>query len=284
MNRQQKGLQDDAGQYVDQAFGLKDLGTLGCGYLTKPACLQIGQKPFGTKPGAFIEEFTHRMLDQIGPWERDDFPKKMWKWRVKSGSGEKAKPSKKNNSLEVTLERAIFGAQSGDAITYQVAATSGYSGAFSSPRHAIDLVERHSPTGYEFIELKWPRSDKTPETPLSAAMELLRYFAAFVAAQNYLRASPVSLRDNHVLRAKQLKLKLTVLGPQRFYEGYELSKLQQFLDEGLKHYGKERDWELSFAFSAFDRDFEWCVGGDAEKALTAYNERSYLFGEAWPKR
>lgn len=143
----------------------------------------------------------------------------------------------------------------------------------------------YSPASFEFIELKMPRGVKTSETPFAAATELLRYFAAFVAAQDYLskpenKHPRTELQKDHVLRATQLKL--TVLGPRHFYKGYKLSKVQRFLQDGLALYGKGRGWTLSFSFSAFSSNFEWSPSeGNPQQALDAYNAREFLFGEEW---
>lgn len=283
MSRVKKGWEDATGKYVDTSFGLRGRGTPGCRYLTKTACQQIDEASFNKKPHEFIESFVELMLGQIGSWiHKDEFPKNMWQWRK-----DPQPVGKGNKSLEVKLERAIVSAAGCDRMTYQLAATSGYKGPFSSPRHAIDLVEHHSPTSFEFIELKCPRGADTSETPFAAAVELLRYFAAFVAAQNYL-SSPENkhlrgrLGQGHVLNAKQLKL--TVLGPRHFYDVYSLyslSKIQRFFKDGLDLYGKRRDWTVSFLFSAFPSSFDWPPKENPGQALKAYNERDFLLDGKW---
>lgn len=273
--RGEKGSADKIGMYVDESFGLDSRGTLGCRYLTKTASRQICERDrFSIEPDEFIHGFVTRMLVQIGDWAREEFPKQMWKWR------EAPLPirEKKNESPEVTLERAIVRAAGRDNIVNQLAVTSGYSGPFSGSRHAIDLAEKHSATSFEFIELKWPRRGvKTSETPFAAAIELLRYFAAFVAAQDHMSKSAskhprTKLEQGHVLLAKQLRL--TVLGPRHFYEGYSLSKVQEFLQAGLALYGKRKGWTIAFSFSAFPVGFDWHANGKPDQeALQAYNAR-----------
>ncbi len=139
-------------------------------------------------------------------------------------------------------------------------------------RNAIDLVCRTARGIYDFVELKFPKPGSTSETPLNAAMEILKNGVLYMFTRRHLidleaqgykprleedqELTCVDARE--ILEAKSVTL--CVLAPRYFYDAYDLAWLEDELNRGIKdHLIKQPvdGLEIGFRFEYLpDKPFE----------------------------
>jgi hypothetical protein len=144
-----------------------------------------------------------------------------------------------NNNPETVLEKAIAVAclKSGrNDWANQIPVASGLMHPSSDRRCAIDLVHQRSVGHFEFIELK-----VGSDTPLYAAIELIRYVSAWLLARGDRPIRSGALLDAH-------RIDCRVLAPANYYKGLDVGELGQFLHRELDQLGLEHGAALTFAF------------------------------------
>jgi hypothetical protein len=230
--------------FVDTAFGFRDadFGTFGARYSSRTGTRRICRQIDWRNPNAFIRGVIDAALVDLGQWSaRDPFPGANWELRTRPPH-----ISDDERRDEVGLERAIvrFAQAQGIAnVFYQIPATSGFSG--SGSRCAIDLAHEHD-GAYELIELKAPKGMGSPP---AAAIQILRYFAAFLDARERLQGTAFM---RPILAAPSIRL--CVLGPRDFYGDLDLAGFERFLNDGLSSLGRQVGLTLSFKFQLFPQD------------------------------
>ena len=160
----------------------------------------------------------------------------------------------KNKKPEEVLERAIAVlAKLGDLPEWcnQVPVASGLVNQYSDKRAAVDLVRMHGNNTAELIELKW-KSD----TPLFALFEVLDYGLVLLLSRR--NAEKLGYRDRDLKLIDALVVKLAVLAPSQYYDGYDCRKYAGVVNEGLRQL---RDThpdlpEMSFRFLRFPSWFD----------------------------
>ena len=178
--------------------------------------------------------------------------------------------SSANKSSEVTLERALVAAncrRGREDWANQVPIVSGLGGPRAGKRRAIDLVHMKSPAECEFVELK-----VASDTPLFAASEIVLYGLLWLLARR--GQSHLSMSPSPLLAASSLRL--SVLAPQQFYRGSDISAISRFFGTDLSALGKANGVALSFAFTAFPEDFCWPNAGDDSWLHRQLDERRVL--------
>ena len=168
-------------------------------------------------------------------------------WRLDDPRIELAKG---NVSPEVCLERAIVRTMSAlepmrISWANQVPIASGLVHATADRSRKIDLVHTLGGDTFEFIELK-VKSD----TPLYAAMEILKYALVYAFCRHDSRVPQSIFRHRELLEAKRIHLR--VLAPAAYYRSYDLSWLEASLNEGLAAFAvaERLTFVLDFAFEA----------------------------------
>jgi hypothetical protein len=119
---------------------------------------------------------------------------------------------------------------------------SGLVGPASNKRAAVDLVYREDPTTYSLIELK-----VDSDNPLFAAIEIL------ISRANQ-DSLGYDLEDQPVLGANNVTL--SVLAPERFFDGMDLPALATVLNRGLAEFGKQHGLVLAFEFCQLGTDID----------------------------
>jgi hypothetical protein len=138
-------------------------------------------------------------------------------------------------------------------------------------RNAIDLVCRTARGAYDFVELKFPKRSGSSETPLNAAVEILKNGVLYLFTRRHLadlerqgyrpqlgkdqKLSGIDARE--ILEANRVTL--CVLAPRYFYDAYDLAWLEDELNQGLKdHLTQPIDGlEMRFCFEYLpDKPFE----------------------------
>jgi hypothetical protein len=165
-------------------------------------------------------------------------------WRLKSNPD----IAENNNSEEVFLERAIVRIMNllqpePECWFNQVPVASGLVHPTADHGRNIDLVHRLGDKAFELIELK-VRSD----TPLFAAMEILKYGLVYVFCRHCDLISQSIFKHRRLLEAERIHLR--VLAPAAYYKMYDLSWLESSLNEGLAEFSVQRGlpFGLDFAF------------------------------------
>lgn len=173
-----------------------------------------------------IKQIRNNLRDSGEDWERTS--KQNWReGKINS------KISSENDSKEVKLERAIAkmleNAKRKDWWN-QMPIASGLIASDNDRRRAIDLVHSYGDSkSYDFVELK---IDRYPDnTPLFALMEILLYGLVYLVLRKERKWLPECFRDVPVFTATNVRL--IVLAPEKFYEGYELGWLENGLTEAL---------------------------------------------------
>lgn len=182
-----------------------------------------------------IEQIRNNLRDSGEDWERTS----KQNWRGEGNINSKISP--KNDSKEVKLERAIAKMLENTKRKdwwNQMPIASGLIDSDNDRRRAIDLVHSYGDSkSYDFVELK---IDRYPDnTPLFALMEILLYGLVYLVLRKERKWLPKNFRDVPVFTATNIRL--IVLAPGKFYEGYELGWLGKGLTEALgKVVGSER--------------------------------------------
>lgn len=165
-----------------------------------------------------------------------------WRW-----PGLQTEIAGHNPSPEVILERAI--AKAADEFApkvwgNQIPVASGLIAGAGDRRRAIDLVRQHADGHFEFIELKI-----ASDTPLYAAIEILGYGCLWLLAR-----ADQPARSSALLAASAIDL--SILAPNAFYAGRDLTGLERAIDEGIRDLGAELGVEMSFRFLVLDPDID----------------------------
>ena len=175
-------------------------------------------------PPRFTEEIVSSLFKQIeGNW-RGRFPSpKNCNCRLRRRTGIRDK----NYSLEKVLEYAIATlAELRDLPEWhnQIPVASGLVGQYSDRHANIDLVRMHGNNTAELIELKW-KSD----TPLYALFQILRYGLALLFSR--INAEKFGYRGRLI---EAPVVKLAVLAPSQYYDGYDCRKYADVVNNGLQ--------------------------------------------------
>ena len=186
-----------------------------------------------------------------------------------------------NETPEVTLQRTFMNAVNDEDWANEVPVASGVAGTGSD---SVDLVLR-SDSEYSMIELKWPGEGVRTETPLKAAIQVLRYGLAYVFSRLNLDALRYDARRQPILAASHVHLRL--LAPARFYAPFIedsgwLQRLENSLNEGIGTIVQEKTFAMTFAFEKFPEEFNWNPARMNEeeiqnKVVEAFANRQRLF-------
>jgi hypothetical protein len=221
---EEKSILKGVNDLIDSELDLKDIGEAphhrhktSCDRLTKPPMTGIALD--------LIAKIYEKVEDN---WVSDYHMPSEENWRF-----EKNKRIDGDNGPEVRLERAIVNIPDEiwpDAKCWvnQVPVASGLVDPHADGSRKIDLVHKCG-DAYEFIELKIDS-----DTPLYAAMEVLKYGVLYIFCRQDGRVSPhihIHEKEN-LLQAK--KIHLRVLAPAKYYEKYDLSGLET-LETSIKN-------------------------------------------------
>lgn len=236
----EKGILKDVNGLIDSALGL-EIGKTPR-HENKTSCRQLTKSPLtGFDASVLIEN----ICNQIGKnWDTSKYHKgSKENWRLEKQKGISAK----NKSPEVSLERAIVSIPAEiwpDAANWfnQVPVASGLVDSHEGGRK-IDLVHDCGDRAYEFIELKVGSN-----TPLYAAMEILKCGVLYIFCRQDKRVSKFVDRKGKLLQAE--KIQLRVLAPAKYYVKYDLSWLETSLTGGLAKFLTHRKF-------AFEMDFRF---------------------------
>lgn len=233
-----KGVDD----LIDSALRLKGVGKApqhkhqtSCRQLTKSAIT-------GFDASGLIAEIYEKVRQNWDNSKSHSPSKENWRFEKQKYIGDK------NQSREVILERAIVNIPEEiwpDAACWvnQVPVASGLVGSDADRRRSIDLVHKCGDKAYEFIELK-----VGSDTPLYAAMEILKYGVLYIFCRQDERVSKYVDRKRKLLQAE--KIHLRVLAPVKYYEKYDLSWLEKCIKNGLADFLAQRKF-------AFEMDFKF---------------------------
>lgn len=238
-----RGIFEGVDELIDVALRVKDFGKPPH-HKHETSCKHAQSKIADFGATALIAD----IYDQIGTnWEASKYNKASKEnWRFE----QQRAIVKTNESKEVILERAIVNVSAEvwpdvkDWVN-QVPVASGLVSASADRRRAIDLVHKCGPAAYEFVELKIDS-----DTPLYAAMEILKYGVLYIFCRQDeregKRVSDYIDRTKQLLRAQNIHLQ--VLAPAKYYEKYDLSRLERSLAEGLANFLKHRKFEFEMDF------------------------------------
>jgi hypothetical protein len=178
-----KSILKDVNALIDSALGLNGIGRAPH-HKHETSCRQLTKRPIaGFDAAALIAEIYEKVGEN---WDHSTYHKKSKEnWRFES----QTLISKNNRSPEVILERAIVNIHCGiwsDAACWvnQVPVASGLVGPDADRSRKIDLVHKCGDKEFEFIELK-----VASNTPLYAAMEILKYGVVYIFCREDERAS-----------------------------------------------------------------------------------------------
>lgn len=249
LDPEEKGILKGVNDLIDSALKLKTGLNLKTGktprHSNKTSCRQLTESPLSGFDASIL---IAGIYDQIGAnWDASDYHKKSEEnWRLKKQKG----ISPNNDSPEVSLEREIVNIPVEiwpDSKNWfnQVPIASGLVGPNEGGRR-IDLVHDCGDGVYEFIELKVGSN-----TPLYAAMEILKCGILYIFCRQDKRASEYVDRKGELLQAE--KIQLRVLAPAKYYVEYDLSWLEQSIDSGLANFLTQRKFafEMDFKFSSW---------------------------------
>ncbi|QDS88773.1 hypothetical protein EC9_29680 [Rosistilla ulvae] len=188
-----------------------------------------------------------------------------------------------NPSLEVSLQRRYMQSVNDNRWANEVPVASGVAGTGPD---SVDFVHRSDAT-YSMIELKWPRPDGASETPLKAAIQVLRYGLAYIFSRDNAETLSYNPEIKPILGASQVHLR--VLAPKHFYKRFLapncwLERFEKVLDMGIRNLAGETV-KMSFAFEQFPERFSWnpedCSDDAGRRAVVnAFQNRNRLFSEA----
>ena len=219
-------------------------------------------------PPDFKAEIVLSLFERIeGNWEqvKDNWEKSERKRRARDPLWEsknwqlrhQTDFSKNSNSkrLETMLERAIAILAVADELPEwhnQISVDSGLVDG-GGGRH-VDLV-RMDGNDAELVELKWPRDLKSPnDTPLSALFQVLEYGLALLLSRR--KAEKFGYCGLELIEAPVVKL--AVLAPSQYYDGYDCRKYADVVNKGLRLLRDTHSDlpEMSFHFLQFPSCFE----------------------------
>lgn len=240
---EEKSILKGVNDLIDSVLAVKEIGSAPC-HRHDTSCLKLTKSPLTTFDAS---DLFAKIYKKVGEnWDATDYHKKSEEnWRFT-----KNKHIDGDNGPEVRLERAIVNIPDEiwpDAKCWvnQVPVASGLVDPHADGSRKIDLVHKCDGNAYEFIELKI-----SSDTPLYAAMEILKYGVLYVFCRQDERVLPyiyIHEKEN-LLKAK--KVHLRVLAPAKYYEKYDLSWLEEKLKDGLKTYLTDRQFEMDFKFES----------------------------------
>ena len=178
--------------------------------------------------------------------------KENWRWKRHQSLGAD------NSSPELTLERAIV-VTCGEDWSNQMPTASGLVGSATDKRSAVDLVLREDPTNYSFIELK-----VNSDTPLFAAIEILKYGLLFVWSKNNQEALGYDAEQQPILAADTVTL--ATLAPPEYYSQFDLANVAAALNDGVVEFGKRYGLSLRFDFCQLGMEFDPTLESDAVRS------------------
>ena len=189
--------------------------------------------------------------------------KQNWRWKRHLDLGTN------NRGPELQLERAIVNA-CGENWSNQMPTASGLTGPATDKRAAVDLVLREDSTSYSFIELK-----VNSDTPLFAAIEILKYGLLFVWSKNNQDTLGYEQERQPILGASAVTL--ATLAPREYYRKFDLMNLAYVLDSGIAEFGERHGLRFSFEFCQLGRDYSPELA--PEHVQSAVGDRSQIWGE-----
>ena len=192
--------------------------------------------------------------------------KENWRWKRHLDLGPE------NTSPELKLERSIVSC-CGDNWSNQMPTASGLTGPATDKRAAVDLVLREDATTYSFIELK-----VGSDTPLFAAIEIMRYGLLFVWSRNNQAQLGSAQTIQPVLAANTVTL--SVLAPASYYDKFDLTALASALNDGVVEFGERQNLDLSFEFCELGTDYSPDLA--PELTRSAINDRRRVWDATRP--
>jgi hypothetical protein len=254
-------------KFIDRELGVSQVGTTSPHFRHLESCRQLSDKEIENFNGAAFVESIYRKLKEN--WTGGIGSDKNWRWEPRP-TLTKGKDDKGHLGAEVPFERTIailsemrhFGLKDW---TNQMPVASKLTNE-PEGRRAIDLVHRCRDGVYDFIELKLP-GDKSHETPLAAAIEVLIYGLLYVFSRVHLKELKYDSLEKEVLSDATKQINLLVVAPLRFYvdersrdkRTYNLAWFQRSLNSGLSAVLQVTDPKLalrmSFQFEAIDDKF-----------------------------
>ena len=178
--------------------------------------------------------------------------KENWRWKRHLDLGSD------NRSPELMLERAIVNACGGNW-SNQMPTASGLVGSATDKRSAVDLVLREDPTSYSLIELK-----VDSDTPLFAAIEILKYGLLFVWSRNSQETLGYVTEQQPILAADTVTL--ATLAPPEYYGQFDLTNVAAALNNGVVEFGNRYGLRLSFDFYQLGVEFDPGLEPDAVRS------------------
>lgn len=251
-------LFDGTDTIIENFFGLSDSETID--QLT--ACRRVNaQKNTFTDYEALVSKLYNCIEGN-----RSDRTPSIENWRLDPVTT----VSPQNKSPEVLLERAIalLATQGHLSGWYnQIPVASGLINESANKRTAIDLLY-HSGKTAEFIELKWASN-----TPLFAAMEILRYGLAYL--YSYVNQTELGYDSKELMHLQ--KVTLSVLAPANYYADHDLVWLIQNLNEALQTFSRQKtngSLSIYFKMTTFTNDFTlpFMTGADVMDKCDSKNE------------
>ena len=239
-------------EIVVRHLGIGDDGPGQPRFRSKKVALSLGDTPpVGFNCGSMLDEIL-RQIERNFLARKAVRPPSVQNWRFEK----KLEISAENKSPEKTLEKTIARIAGPDWVN-QVPTSSGLSTSSNDKHRNVDLVYRHDPLRYEFIELK-----VGSDTPLYAAIEILLNGALYLFARTHLSGGAPPL--NAPLLAQHVHLR--VLAPAPYYERFQMGWLQSAISGALQEKvsaDSRLPDTMDFAFCKFPDSFQWPCSDDA---------------------
>ncbi len=248
-NSMGNGILDGVNDLIDSRLCLKDIGNAPH-HIHKTSCLRLSDMPMAKLDSAAL---IAEIYEKIGEnWDSSNYHQRSGEiWRLEK----QTRISDGNDSPEVSLERAIVNIPVEiwpDAKGWfnQVPVATGLTSPTADRKRAIDLVHKTGSKAYEFIELKI-----ASDTPLYAAMEILKYGVLYIFFRYDVRASKLVDKESELMQAETIHLQ--VLAPKEYYEGCDLAWLETSINHGLANFLRLKNLpgEVDFKFEAFSLNF-----------------------------
>ena len=232
----------DVDDIIDRALGLTNIGKRPF-HKHKTSYRNLTKTPVKDLDGAaLIEEIYGKIENNWGNSTYRNGSEENWRFEKQRRIGSE------NDSPEVGLERAIINIPEGvwpDAADWvnQVPTASGLVDPTADRSRRIDLIHKCGDKEYEFIELK-----VGSDTPLYAAMEILKYGVLYIFAREHEEASKYVKKEQDLLQATNIHLR--VLAPASYYAEYDLAWLEVCIDRGLASFLTKFNFKMDFKFEA----------------------------------
>lgn len=239
-----KSILEGVNDLIDSALGVNRIGETPH-HKHETSCRQLTKSPMTELDASDLIAKIYEKVGNNCP-DSNDHKRSEENWRFEKQKG----ISGNNQSPEVSLERAIVNIPVEiwpDAAYWvnQVPVASGLVDPDADRRRSIDLVHKCGDKAYEFIELK-----VGSDTPLYAAMEILKYGVLYIFCRQDERVSPyIHIHEKENLLQAE-KIHLRVLAPVKYYEKYDLSWLETSINSGLANFLAQRNF-------AFEMDFKF---------------------------